>query len=422
MIGLSGYVFLSVIGHGRFDSVTSAALSSTYLLINIVGPGVFVAIEQESSRTVSHAMALHQEPAAGIRRMLMIAAGLAVAILLIIGITSPVLLSQVLDQEFGLLLMIALSVIGSSMVFLLRGIFGGQTRFGNYAWTLMIDGGVRLVGCVLLALLGNESPTSYASVLAAGPVLASLMAFLTRPGRKDKLTQTFGRESTKHYPAPSWSSLIRGVLWLLISSVLWMSMANIAPVIVTATLPSAPDIAAGFAVALVLTRVPLLLMGPIQALFLPRLARFAAAGESVGFRRDLVKGLILISILGAGSIVAYGLIGRWVIVTLFGAPLDTTSATVLVLLAISSTVLMAVMLLQPGLVALRSSGPMVLGWIVGTVVFLGCFLLLPVGPLNAAIFAQLAGPIATLAVHAVAIVRALNSLSRTNRAQASVKL
>jgi hypothetical protein len=46
LIGVSGYLFLAVIGHGRFGPATTAALSATYLLAAVLGPGVFVALEQ----------------------------------------------------------------------------------------------------------------------------------------------------------------------------------------------------------------------------------------------------------------------------------------------------------------------------------------------------------------------------------------
>ena len=52
LVGASGYVFFAVIGHGRFDAQVAAALSATYLLSNILGPGVFIAAEQESSRVI----------------------------------------------------------------------------------------------------------------------------------------------------------------------------------------------------------------------------------------------------------------------------------------------------------------------------------------------------------------------------------
>ena len=45
LVGLSGYVYFAVIGHGRFDPTIAAALAVTYLLANILGPGVFIAAE-----------------------------------------------------------------------------------------------------------------------------------------------------------------------------------------------------------------------------------------------------------------------------------------------------------------------------------------------------------------------------------------
>ncbi len=410
MIGLSGFVFLSVIGHGRFNAVTSAALSSTYLLVNILGPGVFAAIEQETSRTVSHTIAIGAEPRAGIRRMLAISAALSLLTLLVLAALASVLLPQVLDDNIGLLIAIGFSVFGSALIFLVRGIFGGQSRFGHYAWSLMIDGGVRLAGCTLLAVLGNTSPSTYAVVLSAGPMVASLVMFLIRPGRRESLSTAVGSTKSDVSPAPSWSHLTRGVLGLLISSVLWMSMSNLAPVIVTASMPAAPELAAGFTVALVLTRISLLMMAPIQALFLPRLSRAVATLDTDGFRRDLLNGLMLVLVLGAAAISGFAGLGPLAIRVLFGEASDTNGRGVLALLAVSSVILMLVLMLQPALVALRQSGRMVAGWVTGTAVFIGCFILLPMRPLDAAIFAQLAGPATTLIVHIFGLTTGLRSL------------
>ena len=54
---MSGYLFLVVIGHGRFSPAVTASLSAVYLLSTILGPGIFVAVEQETSRLVSSTLA-----------------------------------------------------------------------------------------------------------------------------------------------------------------------------------------------------------------------------------------------------------------------------------------------------------------------------------------------------------------------------
>src|SRR5664279_2516641 len=99
LIGLSGYLFLALIGRGRFDPSTTAALSATYLLVIILGPGVFVAVEQETSRVVSDGIARGTSLRAAGRRLLLICVMLTGLTLLVLLIAAPVLLSRVFDGD-----------------------------------------------------------------------------------------------------------------------------------------------------------------------------------------------------------------------------------------------------------------------------------------------------------------------------------
>src|SRR6478735_3009373 len=155
LVGLSGYVFFAVIGHDRFDPATAAALAATYLLSNILGPGVFIAAEQESSRVISAARAGGGIDRTTVRRLGMICAGLGVLTLAVLGLM--------------------LAVVGSAAVYYIRGLAGGQQRFHRYAATTGIDGGARILGCLGLAVAGGTNPTAYALALCAGPVVAALL-------------------------------------------------------------------------------------------------------------------------------------------------------------------------------------------------------------------------------------------------------
>ena len=160
-------------------------------------------------------------------------------------------------------------------MYLVRGLAGGQQRFRRYAMTVLIDGGARIVGCGTLVLIGSTDPVAFALALCAGPVVAAswLTARHSRPSAGGKVGEP-----------PSISTLARDVSWLLIASALWIGLANLGPVVVTAMQPADPVTAAGFAAAVVLTRVPLLFMGPIQAMILPATTAAAAAA---GDRRTL---------------------------------------------------------------------------------------------------------------------------------------
>lgn len=390
LIGASGYLFLAVIGHGRFDPTTTAALSATYLLAAVLGPGAFVALEQETSRVISDLLARQAAPRSAGRRLLTICVVLAGLTLLTLLVATPVLLARVLGGDFGLVLALVGSVIGSAAVYYVRGMTGGQRRFGRYATTVVVDGTVRIVGLLGLAMTGNTNPTAYALALCAGPAIAWMVTAIGS-----------GPSNVGHPVAPPGYALLgRDVSWLLVSSVLSLAMANLAPVVVTGMVMEEPTVAAGFATAVVLTRIPLLLMGPIQALILPRMTAAAAGGRLRQLRHDVGQGLLIIAGLGAVAVAVVAVAGQRIISLLFGAQADTVSTIDLVLLTVSAMLFMAVQLLQPALVSLRRHGALMLAWIAGAVVFVGCFLV-PIHPVPRGILAQLAGPAVTLLLQMV---------------------
>ena len=418
LIGVSGYVFLAQIGHGRFDAMTTAALSSTYLLANVLGPGVFVASEQETSRVVSDALARGSVAARFGRRLALVSTtlgGLDLAVLILIA---PVLLTRVLGGQIGLVVALMLSIVGSASVFYVRGMTGGQRRFARYATTLLVDGLARIVGCLALVAMGNTNPTAFALTLCVGPAVAFLCtwpgsgvpshaasakasASTGTPDTGNQAVPDPGLEAPRVSPPgvspPCIRVLAKDVGLLLIASVLSMALANLAPVIVTGLLPAAPELAAGFAAAVVLTRIPLLLMGPIQALLLPRMTAAAAAGERTALRRDVLLGLAVLLGLGVIAAAVTAVAGSWVIRLLFGADRDTTSTAGLVLLTVSAVLFMAVQLLQPALIAIRRHRGLVVAWLAGGIAFAAC-LALPLDPVTCGVLAQLAGPSLTLVI------------------------
>ena len=129
LVGLSGFLFLALIGHGRFDAATTAALSATYLLGNVLGVGVFIAVEQETSRVVSDTLARGEITRLSARRMALIDTELCLASLLALAVLAPLLLGRVLDSNVGLVIALALSIMGSAAVYAVRGLTGGQQRF-----------------------------------------------------------------------------------------------------------------------------------------------------------------------------------------------------------------------------------------------------------------------------------------------------
>ncbi len=387
LIGLSGYLFLALIGHGRFDAATTAALSATYLLGNVLGPGIHVAVEQETSRVVSDALARGQALASATRRLLGVNAALTGLVLVVLLVLSPLLLDRVLGGRAGLIAALGLSVVGSAAVYVVRGVSGGRRRFRRYAATVALDGGTRIAGCGLLAVSGSQNPVGYATALCAGPAVAAL---LTARGARPPPGGTV-------VAPPGVARLTRDVGLLLVASALTMVLANLAPVVATGLLPADPAAAAGFAGAVVLTRVPLLFMSTVQALVLPAMTAAAAEGNRAHLRSTVARGLGVIAVIGVVAELGTWVLGRTAVAVLFGADRDTTGTGPLLWLTASAILFMAAQLLQPAMVALRRHRGLVIAWVAGTLAFAATFAV-PVDPLTRGLAAQVGGPVVTLAV------------------------
>lgn len=374
-IGLSGFVFLSVVGRGRMDPATAAALASVFLLSNVLGPGVFVAVEQETSRRVS------RRPGGGSSGTGPATAVLGALTLAVLAVAGEVVLEPVFRGDVGLVLALAVCVVGSTVVFHGRGVLGGQRRFRRYGVGLLVDAGVRITGVAVLTLAGTTSGVAFALAWCAGPGVAALT---TRP------RGPAGGGDSRGVPAAVGS--------LLVASLVSMAVANLSPVLVAAALPAEPSRAFAFACALVLTRAPLLFIGPIQAMLLPGLVTAAARGDTADVRRQLHRGLQIVAGLGVAAVAGAWLVGRPVLILLFGRDADLLPAAVIAALAAAAVLMVAVSVTQLSMVALGSHRLLLFGWTGGAVAFIAVFAAaVHTDPVGAGVAATLAAPAVTLA-------------------------
>jgi O-antigen/teichoic acid export membrane protein len=172
------------------------------------------------------------------------------------------------------------------------------------------------------------------------------------------------------------------------------------PTLVTALTDGSPGAAGGavFA-ALTVSRVPLLLTSPIQALAVPFVVRAREDAATDGPAR-LRKGLAL----GTGGFLALGLIGAaiawaigpWVVQLVYGSRYDVPRAAI-ALLVLSACLLAWSQLLSAALIALSAHRRMLAMWgaaVVATVVWL---LVSPLDVVATTAVGSLAGPLAALA-------------------------
>jgi O-antigen/teichoic acid export membrane protein len=414
VLGGAGYLFLAVASR-TFDDVTYTALASVYLLVNIIGPGLFAAVEQETSRHVSTGLARGEDVRPVVRRLAVVSAGLFAGISVITLALSPILLPDVLHGDGWLLVGLILASGSYAVVSVTRGNFGGRRAFGRYGTSVGTEGGVRLVAGVGLAGLlisgviaagGSAGAGRYGLLFCLAPLVAVAVTgtwFLRDQRRID------GTAESPVLPA-KFGPLARGVGLLTVAWGLSLAISNAAPVVVKALVPDADAaVAAAFASAVVLARIPLFVFQGAQSLVLPSFARAAAKADADGdpsaLRQAVRPALLLVAAVGAVALLGSAVLGHWAGRLAFG-PAFTTSNAVITALMVGTVAGMAVQIVQPALLALGRHRWVAGGWVLGAVVFAGSFGL-PFAPVTDAVVAQLASAAATMAVLGTTLYLAL---------------
>ncbi|MFI7674913.1 hypothetical protein [Actinophytocola sp. NPDC049390] len=403
LVGAAGYVFVALAGH-TMPPADAAALASLYLVVNIVGPGVFSALEQETSRSVSAEAAAGRGPGTVARHAWLLACGLMVVLLVLLGAVSPVLTDRAFGGRWGLFAAVVVSVFAAAAVHLVRGLLGGLQRFTGYSATLAGEGVARIVPCVLIAWFATPDATTFALVFAAGQVLGAVIGLLwLRPKPALPAEVTAAAPVTVGGMGRSVSLLVGGTLLMLV-------VMNVGPVVVTSRMTWDAAAAASFVSAFVLARIPLFLFAPVQAMLLPSLTRAAVAADFAAVRARLRLIVLAVLAIGLPAVLASFTIGPWAVQVLFGAEVRLPG-TVVGLLGVSTVGMMAALVLQPGLIALGAHKSVTAAWLAGTVVLAG-LLALPGDPIRAGVIAQLVSAAVVVAV----MVRAVSTSLRRGKA------
>lgn len=415
LVGAAGYGFVALAGH-TLPPADAAAVASLYLMVNIIGPGLFSALEQETSRSVSAELAGGRSIGSVMRHAWMLAAGLLAAVLVVLLVVSGPLTGSALAGQWGLYLAVLLSVATSAAVYVVRGLLGGSQRFGGYGATLAAEGLARITPCVVIALSGVPNAVGYALFFAAGSGVGALagLFWLRRP------VEPVAAETIQQQPLATHSArhMARGLSFLVGGTVLMLVVMNVTPIVVTPRLADQAATAAAFASAFVLARIPLFLFAPVQAMLLPSLTRAATRGEFGEVRAKLRLILLAVAAIGLPGVLASFLVGPWAVQVVFGAEVRLPSAVV-GLLGVSTIGLMVGQVLQPGLIALGRHRSVTGAWLTGTVALVA-LLALPGDPIRAGVIAQLAGAALVVVIMLGALSRALGNRTVPTGAPAGV--
>ncbi|WP_154814636.1 lipopolysaccharide biosynthesis protein [Actinophytocola xinjiangensis] len=418
LVGAAGFGFVSLAGH-TLPAVEFAAITNFYLMVNIIGPGLFSALEQETSRSVSAGLAGGRALGPIVGHAWKLAAGLLAAVLVVLLAVSGPLTDAALAGTWGLVFAVLLSVATSAAVYLVRGVLGGTQRFNGYAATLGAEGLARILPCVVIALSGVPNAVGYALFFAAGSGVGALagLLWLRRPSAtsgpsatKPTGTAAATTETTPDVPEAlpgAGREMARGFAFLVGGTVLMLVVMNVAPIVITPRLGGDAATAAAFGSAFVLARIPLFLFAPVQAMLLPALTRAATRGEYGEVRATLRKILVAVAAIGIPGVAASFLVGPWAVQVVFGADVRL-SGTVVGLLGLSTIGLMVGQVLQPGLIALGRHRSVTGAWLLSAVVLVG-LLALPGDPIRAGVTAQLAGAALVVVIMLVTLSRALGN-------------
>jgi O-antigen/teichoic acid export membrane protein len=351
--GLSAYGFLAVADR-PLTKTEYSPLSATWSLVFLIGPGLFLPLEQEISRALAERRTRGLGGAPVVRRAGTLGVGLALAVLVLLIATARWSVDELFDHQLLLLVGLTLGVAGALAGHVTRGCMSGTGHFKGYGTYIGADGLIRLLGCVLCAVIGVTTAGWYGIALGIAGLLAVPVALRVE------------RPSLRPGPEAALGEISRALGYLLIASLLAFGLMNIGPVIVKLLASDTQADAAGrFVNGVVVARIPLFLFQAVQAALLPKLSALATAGRLGDFRVSLKRLMVVVLALAVAGTIVGALLGPTVVEIMFrNADLDRRT---LALLAAGSGLYMLALACAQALIALGGHRDQAIGWAMGIV-------------------------------------------------------
>ena len=353
--GFAAYAFFKVgqlaLGKDDFKPIVTLWFM-TFALV----PGFLLPIEQEIGRALAHRRELGLGGRPVVRRVLPLAAGLSLLLIVAMLVAAPAVTDHMFDGHAAVTVALVSSVVAFGVMHVARGITSGSGRFPAYGTVLGVDGFVRIAACTALWLAGSHSIAAYAFAVTLSPLVAVAVVGVR------------GQLRTEDGPGATFAEIAPNLVWLLIGSVMAALLVNAGPIGVD-ILAGADEAAkvTAFGNGVLLARVPLFLFQAIQASLLPRLARLAAKGDLTEFRSGL---FLLLKVVGGVAVlgtVGAALLGPWALGIMYDGGLDRRTLT---LLALSSGLYMLAVAVAQAVIALHGHRWVAIGWVAGVASFL----------------------------------------------------
>ena len=361
--GASTYAF-QILAFRQLGSASYAALNGLWVTAFVLAPGLFLPLEQEVTRALSHRRSLGQ----GGRPL--VAKALVAGLILIVAVVALVLLlrgpieTRLLRGSDGLFAALIVVLVGFAIESLARGTLSGNQRFGRYGVVVGVDGFGRAVFAALIALVGVGTLGWYGVVFAAGPFLAVLAGLagargLVEPG-----------------PPAAMSELTAAIGWLLLGSTFAQALGYSAYIGASVLATPAQNAALGaFIAGLFIARVPLLLFQAVQAALLPKLSSLLAQQRIAEFRHGFLRLVWMVAVGGAVATIAGFALGPFVGGKLFGASYTLDAVGLAALIAGVCLVVLALTIAQ-ALIALQRYALAAFGPVLGLAVFVAAMVAL----------------------------------------------
>ncbi|MBU4214661.1 MAG: hypothetical protein KJ792_08405 [Actinobacteria bacterium] len=287
-------------------------------------------------------------------------------------------------------IVVGLAAVGFAVQFTVRGVLMGSDSLGAYSGLVVAEALTRLV--LVLAVAASIGVTLSTAAIS---VAAGSFAWLGWFGRARVVLPRVA------IPVAEWGRAARRSTSLMLAAALNASVVTGYPTMVAGLTGHASGGASGavFA-ALTVSRVPLLLVSPIQALTVPAVVRWRLAAESGGPSR--LRRLLVLGTVGSGALGAIGAAigwfwGPWLVQLVYGAAYVVSPGAV-ALLVLSAFLLAWVLLLSATFIALSGHAQMITMWAVAVAATALWLVVSPQPVVQTTAVGALIGPLAALAV------------------------
>jgi O-antigen/teichoic acid export membrane protein len=349
--GLSAYGFLAV-ANRPLSKAEYSPLSATWSLVFLIGPGLFLPLEQEISRALAERRTRGLGGAPVVRRAATLGVGLALAVLVLLIATARWSVEHLFDQQLLLLVGLVLGVAGALAGHVTRGCLSGTGNFKGYGTYIGSDGFIRLMGGVLCAVIGVKTAGWFGIALGVAGLLAVPVAL-----RVERPVLGAGPEAAMR-------EISSALGYLLAASLLAFGLMNIGPVIVKLLASDSQADAAGrFVTGVVIARIPLFLFQAVQAALLPKLSALATARRLGDFRSGLRRLLAVVAALAVTGTLVGAVLGPTVVEIMF--PDSDLSSRTMGLLAAGSGFYMLALACAQAVIALGGHRDQAIGWACG---------------------------------------------------------